>query len=298
MKREQDRFVLWKCSVMAAVPSVADVVAESLQIEKNEAVAMTLDKTPTTLMQLKLPQLKAIIKALKDSGYNKSTLTHYANKPELVQMLLNAIRLEGTNPVASPPAAAANNAAASRVGVPSAVKPPMAASASSAHPNIARAPPAAHPGAGSASKAPQPKPHAHAAAAVPAAGAPRAAPAAAAAPKNPYAKYPELNSRRKIEAYQTLRQLEGVSKAEILAELGRLSASAEVDEDAILFSIVAKREVRGMVLTFMFRLFPLFLCEMWGCEPGVAKAGQLSCGGAAIRSPVRCVHVQSLTHAH
>jgi hypothetical protein len=251
---------------MASVLSVADAIAASLDVEKNEAVAITLDQTPATLMRLKLPQLKAIVKALKDSGFNKSTLTHYANKPELTQMLLNAIRAEGTNPVAgSPPANAVDNAAAGvarPAGAPSsAVKPPMATSASITHPHTAaRGPPAAQPSAGSASKAPQPKPHAHAHAhAVAAAGHPRAAPAApAAAPKNPYAKYPELNSRRKIEAYQTLRQIEGVSKQEILAELGLLSAADAVDEDMILFNIVTKRAVSpcagAWVDTYLYRM--------------------------------------------
>jgi hypothetical protein len=78
-------------------------------------------------------------------------------------------------------------------------------------------------------------------------GHPRAAPGAA--PKNPYAKYPELNSRRKIEAYQTLRQIEGVSKQEILTELGQLSAADAVDEDMILFNIVTKRTV-GLVMMY------------------------------------------------
>lgn len=200
--------------------SVASAIKYTLKYSDEEVSEIVDAENPATrLVQLKVTEMKDIIRHLKNQGFEGEALSVTANKPQLVQMLVASIRFN--NSIQSPQING---------------DPPQPASLPRV--NVISN--------GNNSKH---KPHVvnhH----TPNLQVPNKTYSGAKKAMHPLQQqYRQLNSSRKIEAFNTLKVQAGVSIAEILEELDQLGPSHEVDEDAILFNIVAKRTVRGVSTT-------------------------------------------------
>jgi hypothetical protein len=226
-------------------------------VDEAEARDVVEEGLPASFAKFKVDILKNVIKTLKSGGYYQTRLSVTANKPELIQMLVAVINSEGANKAATgqPVAATAVQKAAPPVQhahapgpatVPAtsaaAAKPFSAPAVTHAtlhnlHPNSSASAPSSHkkakhqhdpaaPGSDHKShKSPKP---------------PGSATHSSGSNLPPH---PSLNSSRKVHAYRTLKTVAGIKEEEILAELALLGPNEEIDEDMVLFNIVAKRTV-------------------------------------------------------
>jgi hypothetical protein len=228
-------------------------------VDEAEANDVVEEGLPASFAKFKVDILKKVIKTLKSGGYYQTRLSVTANKPELIQMLVAVINSEGAIKAATglPIAATAVQKAAppvqhAHVPGPATVRAP-AASAAAPGPFSAPAVTHAalhnlhtHPSASAPSSHKKAK-HQHDSAA-PGSGYkshkfPKPPGSATHSSGSNLPPHPSLNSSRKVQAYRTLKTVAGIKEEEILAELALLGPSEEIDEDMVLFNIVAKRTV-------------------------------------------------------
>jgi hypothetical protein len=229
------------------------------RVDEAEARNVVEEGLPASFAKFKVDVLKNVIKTLKSGGYYQTRLSVAANKPELIQMLVAVINSEGAvkavtgQPIAAtaaqkaaPPVQHIHAPGQAMVRAPaaSAAAPgPFSAAAvthatlHNLHPNSSASAPSSHkkakhqhdpaaPGSGHKShKSPKP---------------PGSATHSSGSNLPPH---PSLNSSRKVHAYRTLKTVAGIKEEEILAELALLGPNEEIDEDMVLFNIVAKRTV-------------------------------------------------------
>jgi hypothetical protein len=265
--------------------SSKDLVQQALVlaagIDEVEARDVVAEALPGSFARFKVDVLKNVIKTLKSGGYYQTRLSVTANKPELIQMLVAVINSEGANKAApgQPIAATAVQKAAPPVQHahapgPATVRAPATSTAApgpfsavavthatlhNLHPNSSASAPSSNkkakhqhdpaaPGSGHKShKSPKP---------------PGSATHSSGSNLPPH---PSLNSSRKVQAYRTLKTVAGIKEEEILAELVLLGPNEEIDEDMVLFNIVAKRTVSLTAITpHRFSCLSI-LCEEVGC---------------------------------
>lgn len=247
-----------------------------LQLDEQEARDIVDEGTAGCFRKFKVTELKDVIKSLKNSGYNQTNLNTYANKPELIQMLVDVANCEGTVQHAAPPAPAVIPAlpAAAVIPVVAAQNPALprphnlnqvltaraglvvaGPSSPPPHPQTAVKQKFQDPFAPLSSAKKNKHKHKHAPPLPPSLSGNNNSSSSSTAGMGG-TPHPGLNSVHKVQAYRMLKQVEGIAEAEILAELSLLSPTEAIDEDMILFNIVAKRTVS---LRFVFVIFFLLL---------------------------------------
>jgi hypothetical protein len=225
-------------------------------VDEAEANDVVEEGLPASFAKFKVDVLKNVIKTLKSGGYYQTRLSVTANKPELIQMLVAVINSEGAIKAATgqPIAATAVQKAAppvqhAHVPGPATVRAPAA---SAAAPGPFSAPAVTHATLHTNSSASAPSSHKKAKhqhdSAAPGSGhkshkSPKPQGRATHSSGSNLPLHPSLNSLRKVQAYRTLKTVAGIKEEEILAELALLGPSEEIDEDMVLFNIVAKRTV-------------------------------------------------------
>ena len=224
--------------IMSVTNSLEEAITTSLQLSAEEG--HNLATHPDQLSNLKLSQLKEVIRTLKRNGYNTVDLILTANKRDIINMLVKVAQMEAqakndhgdqhpdqTNALSST-THVVNGSSSENTTVLASIK-----SADTHHHNQQhKIQNKTQPTKNKSAKHLFPSPSNNLGLSI---------------SESSNARLLEvLNSARKVQMYRTLKGVPGISEEEILGELREVADSSHIDEDTILVNIVAKRTVREL----------------------------------------------------